>query len=537
MDAYNPAGIFLKKSEYKVAAYCRISREDGDGESNSISTQKKLLQDFILCHNDMKLHDIYCDDGFTGTNFNRPEFQRMMSDIDSGKVDTVIVKDLSRFGRSYIDAGKYLERVFPEKQIRFIAINDGIDNLTQAYDISMPIKNMINETYARDISNKVQSAFKTKQRHGDFIGAFAGYGYKKDSNNHNKLVIDTYAAEIVKRIYDMYLSGYGKIRIAKILNEEKVLCPSEYKKSKGLRYNNGIKLDATKYWTYATIHRILTNEMYIGNMVQNKYFRSMHGKAKKLPKSEWIIVKDTHPAIIDRQTWDRVQTIMKSSTKDIDFTAEKNMFAGKLKCGDCGRSMAKTRWKTKKSTRTYFSCGSYKRYGKGHCSPHTIYYEVIEEIVLNDINGIISKITNLKELAKEKEKDVLKEKAITDDKIRNLEKELEKINRDKLSSYQDYKDAVLTKEDYIAYSKLCEERIKSTEVILEKLKTEKEGSNKTEKILENPWITNLVNTGRINKLDRDVLDIMVDKIYVYEDKTIKIVYNFSDELKKLSVQD
>ena len=156
---------------------------------------------------------------------------------------------------------------------------------------------------------------------------------------------------------------------------------------------------------------------------------------------------------------------------------------------------------------------------------------------MNDINGIISKITNLKELAKEKEKDVLKEKAITDDKIRKLEKEMEKINRDKLSSYQDYKDAVLTKEDYIAYSKLCEERIKSTEGILEKLKAEKEGSNKTEKILENPWITNLVNTGRINKLDRDVLDIMVDKIYVYEDKTIKIVYNFSDELKKLSVQD
>ena len=537
MSTYNPAAIFLRKNCYRAAAYCRISREDGDGESNSISTQKQLLKDYISCHENMELIDYYCDDGFTGTNFNRPEFQRLMDDIENGKIDTVIVKDLSRFGRSYLDAGKYLERVFPEKQIRFIAINDGIDNLTQAYDISMPIKNMINETYARDISNKVQSAFKTKQKHGEFIGAFAGYGYKKDLHNHNQLVVDTYAAEIVKRIFDMYLSGYGQVRIAKILNAEGILCPSEYKKSKGLNYSNSKKLENTKYWTYSTIHKILKNEMYIGNMVQNKYFRTMHGKAQKLPEREWIIVKNTHEAIIDREVWDKVQRIMKSSTKDVDFTSEKNIFAGKIKCGDCGRSMSKTTWKSAEKNRTYFSCGTHKRYGKGHCSPHTIYFEVVEEIILKDINSIISTVSNLKELAEENVNDSIRKTTSIESRINILNNEITRLKKNKLSSYQDYKDELLSKEDYITYSKNCEKQIVERNKMIASLHEQMGENQKNMEVLENPWITNLIRTGKIDKLDRDVVDDMIDTIYVYDDKTIKIVYNFSDELKMLNVQD
>ena len=526
---YNPGGVLLQKEKYRVAGYHRISREDGDGESNSITVQKQMIEDFVSVRPEMELVEIYCDDGYTGTNFNRPGFQRMISDIESGKVDTVIVKDLSRFGRSYIDAGEYLERVFPKKRIRFIAINDGIDNLSRAYDISMPIKNLINETYARDISNKVQSAFKTKQRHGDFIGAFASYGYRKDLSNHNKLIIDPEAAETVRRIFDMFLKGYGKIRIAKILNKEGIPCPSEYKKQKGFNYTNSNKLETTKYWTYSTIHKMLKNEMYIGNMVQSTHYRSMHGKAQKLPQSEWIKVENTHEAIIDKEIWNQIQEQLAHTTRNINFceSKEANIFAGKMKCGDCGRSMCKTVWKGKEKDNIYFTCGTYKRYGVNQCSAHTVKMELLEQIILDDFNRIVKSINNLKEIVNECTKDVKRNQGNLLSRIEEIKTRIEKIKTDKLSSYQDYKDRIISKEDYIKYAEICEKNLCKEyyrkQLLEEKLKKQ----NLENKEYVNPWIYRLLNTGQIDKLDRDMVVGMVDTIYIYEDKKIKIIYNFS----------
>ncbi|MFQ9515800.1 MAG: recombinase family protein [Eubacterium sp.] len=536
---YNPAGALLHKEHYKVAGYNRISREEGDGESNSITVQKQMIEDYVSNHSEMTLVDIYCDDGYTGTNFNRPGFQRMLSDIEEGKIDTVIVKDLSRFGRSYIDAGKYLERIFPEKRIRFIAINDGIDNLTQAYDISMPIKNLINETYARDISNKVQSAFKTKQRHGEFIGAFASYGYMKDLTNHNKLIVDPEAAEVVQWIFSMFLEGYGKIRIAKILNEEGIPCPSEYKKQHGLNYSNSHRLEKTKYWTYSTIHKMLHNEIYTGNMVQNKHYRSMHGKAQKLPESEWIKVENTHEVIIDCDTWDKVQKQLEATTRNINFEmkADINIFAGKIKCGDCGRSMCKSTWKTKEGKKTYFTCGTYRRYGIKECSAHTIKMEVLEEIILNDFNKIVESIHNLKEMIEENTKAVKKSQSSLSSQLAKIESDIQKIQRDKLSSYQDYKDGIISRDDFSEYSKLCEKKLEQSSNRKQLLEEKMTSNNDEIKGYQNSWISNLLETGKVDKLDRDIVVQMIDKIYVYDDKTIKIVYNFSDELKILNVQD
>lgn len=536
---YNPAGAILHKEHYKVAAYARISREDGDGESNSITVQKKMVEDYVSEHPEMTLVDVYCDDGYTGTNFNRPEFQRMISDIEEGKIDTVIVKDLSRFGRSYIDAGRYLERIFPEKRIRFIAINDGIDNLTQAYDISMPIKNLINETYARDISNKVQSAFKTKQKHGEFTGAFASYGYMKDARDNNKLLVDPEAAEVVIRIFNMYLDGYGKIRIAKILNEEGIPCPSEYKRQLGLNYKNCHKLETTKYWTYSTIHKMLKNEMYIGNMVQNRHYRSMHGKAQTLPESEWIIVENTHEPIIEKEVWDSVQEQLKATTKNLDLKtkADVNIFAGKIKCGDCGRSMSKTSWKSKDGKKTYFTCGTYKRYGINECSAHTVHMEVLEEIILNDFNKILESVHNLKQMIEENTKEVKKSRISISAQIYRVESEIKKIQKDKLGSYQDYKDGIISKDDFTEYSKMCESKLEQAQKRKQLLEEKRTNKDDEIKGYQNPWISNLLKTGKIDKLDRDIVLKMIDTIYVYDDKTIKIVYNFSDDLKILNVQD
>ena len=328
---------------FNVAVYIRLSREDGDKEeSDSVGNQRKLLTEYVHKKDELILYDVYIDDGYTGTNFNRPDFQRMIADIEAGKVNCVIVKDLSRFGRDYIDTGRYLERYFPELGVRFISITDGIDSMKQAYDMLLPIKNIFNEQYARDISKKVQTAVKTKQKAGEFIGAFTSYGYKKSPVDKNKLVIDEYAANVVRRIFSLYIQGYGKQRIAKLLNAEGILCPAEYKRAIGLNYNNPNKLDSTTYWSYSTINSILHREMYVGNMVQGTKHQRMRSKQKKMDKDKWIIVENTHEPIIDKETWEKAQSLLHKRTRELDLETNKNIFAGFVKCGDCGRAMVKT---------------------------------------------------------------------------------------------------------------------------------------------------------------------------------------------------
>lgn len=315
---------------WRAALYTRLSREDGDKpESDSISNQKKLLEDYLSRQPDMQYVQLYVDDGYTGTNFDRPDFQRLIGDIEAGRINCVVVKDLSRFGRDYIDVGRYLERWFPERGVRFIAIGDNIDSEKGPYDMLLPVKNIINEQYARDISQKVRSSFRAKQRSGEFIGAFASYGYRKDPQDHNHLVIDPTAAAVVRRIFTLFEQGNGKVKIAKLLNAEGVLCPSEYKKLNGEKYHNGQKLGGTTYWTYATIHRILKNQMYAGNMEQGRAPRqTMHGRAKLLAKERWAVVENTHEAIIDPEQWERVQSLLQRDTRTLNFKENVSPFAG-----------------------------------------------------------------------------------------------------------------------------------------------------------------------------------------------------------------
>ena len=351
---------------FNVAVYIRLSREDGDKEeSDSVGNQRKLLAGYMNKQDDFILYDVYIDDGFTGTNFNRPAFKRMLKDIKAGKVNCVIVKDLSRFGRDYIDTGRYLERDFPEMGVRFISVTDSIDSMKQAYDMLLPIKNIFNEQYARDISKKVQTAVKTKQEAGEFIGAFTSYGYKKSPVDKNKLVIDEYSADVVRKIFSLYIQGYGKQKIAKLLNEEGILCPSEYKRAMGLNYHNPNRLESTTYWSYSTINSILHREMYVGNMVQGTKHQRMRSKQKKMAKEDWIIVEDTHEPIIDKETWEKAQSLLHKRTRELDLETNKNIFAGFVKCGDCGRAMAKNMWRRADGSKTYsLYCGTYKRNGK-----------------------------------------------------------------------------------------------------------------------------------------------------------------------------
>lgn len=519
---------------FNVAIYIRLSREDGDKEeSDSVGNQRKLLTEYVAKKEDFILYDIYVDDGYSGTNFNRPSFQRMIADIEDGKVNCVVVKDLSRFGRDYIDTGRYLERYFPELGVRFISVTDSIDSMKQAYDMLLPIKNIFNEQYARDISKKIQATVKSKQKAGEFIGAFTSYGYKKSPVNKNKLVIDDYAADVVRRIFSLYIQGYGKQRIAKLLNAEGILCPAEYKKVNGENYKNCNRLESTTYWSYSTINSILHREMYVGNMVQGTKHQRMRSKQKKMPKEDWIIVENTHEPIIDKETWEKAQSLLKKRTRELDLETNKNIFAGFVKCGDCGRAMAKNMWKRADGSKTYsLYCGTYKRNGKQYCTPHTLPMAVLEDIVLGDLKAIVDSVDNLKELVQSQSFTASKVKRIADTELSKIKAELERVKRLKKSIYEDYREELISKEEFLSYR---EDYLKKEELYSKQIEAleEKKKDNVTEDVFETPWLKRLLELKDIESLDRDIVVEMISEIRVYENRKIKITYNFGNELEHL----
>jgi len=520
---------------FNTAEYIRLSKEDGDKEeSDSVGNQKQLLAEYVASREYLLRYDVYIDDGYTGTNFNRPGFERMIKDIEAGRVNCVIVKDLSRFGRDYIDTGKYLERYFPEHQVRFISIVDGIDSFMQAYDMLLPIKNIFNEQYARDISKKVHTAMKTKQKAGQFIGAFASYGYKKSITNKNKLVVDDYAADVVRRIFSLYISGYGKVSISNKLNEEGIPCPSEYKKMGGENYRNSTRLQSTTYWTYSTINKILHNEMYIGNMVQGKTVRTMHGKARMIHKEEWNIVPNTHEAIIDKRTWEQVQGLLTHKTRNIDLEHNMSIFAGFLKCGDCGRAMVKkTKFDNKRGVRKlYYSCGTYVRSGKKFCTNHPTSHEVLLQVILDDLKTIICSIEDLEVFIQKQRNLEVSHKKLFVNEIQGMKMELERINKRKRVLYDDYAEDLISKQEYKTYRQdylLKEELLKKQILNLE----DRQKENKVEDIFQKPFIKQLLEMKNVKELDREVIVEMISKIRIFENEKIEITYNFSDELKHL----
>lgn len=523
-----------KQILFNVAEYIRLSREDGDkAESDSIGNQRKLITDYLKGKEDFILYDTYVDDGYTGTNFKRPAFQRMIEDIEAGKVNCVIVKDLSRFGRDYIDTGKYLERYFPDNDVRFISITDNIDSLKQAYDMLLPIKNIFNEQYARDISKKVHASMQTKQKAGEFIGAFASYGYRKSPADKNKLIIDEYAAGIVRRIFQMYISGVGKNGIAIALNKEGIVCPSEYKKLNGENYRNSHRLESTSYWTYSTINRLLQNEMYAGNMVQGRKTQRMRSKQCAIDKEDWIIVEKTHEAIIDKETWEKAQSLLKRRTRNLDLNTNMSIFAGFLKCGDCGRSLVK-----KVGTPGHgegiinYYCGTYVRSGRLYCTPHPMPHLILQSIILEDLQTIIQSIEDLQEVVIQNQTAAITVKRVTDNEKSRLNTELDKVRKLKKAIYEDYREELISKEEFVTYR---QDYLKKEELLTKQLESieQQQDAEATPDIFESPWIKRLLELKSIEELDRDIVVEMIHEVKVFENHKIKITYNFSSELESL----
>ena len=515
-----------------IAIYVRLSREDGDKpESDSIHNQILKIKAYIRTHNDFSKYTskIYSDDGYTGTNFERPDFKQMIQDIEAEKISIVIVKDLSRLGRNMPKVTELVQDYFPSRKIRFVAIDDNIDKKYFAFDSSedmmIDMKNMLNGFYPKDISKKVRSSFRAKQSAGQFIGAFACYGYKKDPADHNHLIIDETASKNVRKIFALFLSGKGQNTIAKLLNEAKVPCPSQYKKLCGSNYCNSNKLETTTYWTYSSIRNILKNRIYTGCMVQNTHFRQVcKKKAVKLPEQEWIIVENTHEAIIDKNTFNTVQKLLMNNTRQTHLKQNTHIFAGLIKCGDCGRAMTKI---TRKGISS-FCCGSYNRYGKSHCSAHNIAESVLSELIKNDLNTILAATPSLEDMIQKEMKKIENANSAKPEEIPHLEAQLEKLKRQKNRAYEDYTEELITKEEFLRYRSKCDhlsEKIKQQIACLQP-ETKLHRTNHTE------WLDHLLRTGYINELDRETVVEMVHMIYIFADDRIRIIYNFSDESEK-----
>lgn len=493
---------------WNIAVYLRLSKDDGDkDESDSISSQRTLISNFILDRiPDGNVVQEFVDDGYTGTNFNRPQFQKMIRSIDEGEINCIIVKDLSRFGRDYIGVGEYLEKFFPLKDVRFIAVNDGYDTIcaNSNDNFIVPIKNIFNAQYSKDISNKVKSSFRALQGDGKFVGAFACYGYRKDAADRHKLVVDETAAVVVRRIFDLYNHGIGKISIARILNDGNIPCPSEYKRLNGLNYTNGQRMELTKYWTYSTIHNILRNQMYIGNMVQNKSLRkTVRGRAKKNDAENWIIVEHTHEPIIAEDTWNLTQNLLKKNTRHVDFQQNVGLFAGYILCGNCGRAMSKVTDKYKTTAQVTYICGSYKRYGQKVCKRNAVKVDLLEKIVLEKLNEQIKKLDVIRYNGGNGKLNIVPQ-------LKKYESALEKNDRVKRLLYSDYKEGILTQEEYLQYK---EEYAKDGEMLkgqiaLLKSSMDSEGEER------NHWIDTLLKDRNFESLDREIIGEVLDKIIV-----------------------
>lgn len=366
-------------SIYTAALYMRLSKDDdGAAESASIITQRKMLRSYAAEHGYV-VFDEYVDDGWSGTNFDRPDFKRMIGDIEAKKVNMVITKDLSRLGRDYITAGQYTEIYFPSKGVRYIAIHDGYDSDSPYSDIA-PFKNVINEMYARDTSKKIRSAFATKMRDGAYIAAFAPYGYQKDPVDKNHLVVDRQSGQVVKRIFRMAAEGAPPAEIARSLNERGIPPPAVYR----CMTHDGLDVNAyskRQEWTSATITKMLRNVVYLGHIAQGKTTKISFKSHLTLsnPRDEWIVVENTHEALVDQETFDLVRrrTMARTCEKKGTFY---NLFSGIAKCADCGRNMSTTGTR-KKGSPANLTCGGYKLYGAEECSNHFIDYNVLYEIV------------------------------------------------------------------------------------------------------------------------------------------------------------
>ena len=510
---------------YNVGLYIRLSREDGDKhESESITNQKSLLLQYTK-ENNLRVYDIYIDDGFSGTNFDRPAFKRLIDDIEFKKINMVITKDMSRLGRDYIGTGELVEKYFPSKGVRYIAVTDNIDTyLDNSNNDIAPFKAIMNDMYAKDISKKIRSSLKAKQKEGKWVGGRTPFGYAKDLDNKNHLVVNNEQASVVKRIFAMSLDGLSYFKIAKKLTEENVKTPAQYY---SFEWKNHYNL---KYgqWHSKTIQDILTNRIYTGDLVQNKRSK-VNYKIKKVIKnnpSDYIIVENTHEAIIDKDTFNEVQSKLPKNVGRCE-KKEIHLLDGLLYCGDCHHRIS-VQARRKKDNRCYTICNYYRSYMKERlCTTHSNNYDELEKVIIGLLKEEYLKYIDKKSIKEQTLKNINKKDDRSSKKeTKSLEEEIKRINDNLDNIYLDKLNKKITIEQFDRLSiKLNNELKLRTEKLIEinNIKNNQENTKINKKKIEE-CINKFLSMDEPN---RELIVNLIDRIEIFEDKTVNVKITFN----------
>ena len=523
----------IKSQDFKVGMYIRLSREDGDKqESESISNQRNILQRYVK-DNDLCFVKEYVDDGVSGTTFDRAGFNEMLQDIENKNINMVITKDLSRLGRDYIKTGYYIEDYFPKNNVRYVAITDGIDTYLDSTNNDItPFKAIMNDMYAKDISKKIRSVYKEKQKQGEYLCSTTAYGYKKHPSIKNKLVVDRKVKSVVEKIFDMYSNGHGSSEIVNYLNNNKYLSPSGYRKTGAVQDEN-----KTGYnWNEVTLCNMLRNEVYIGNTVQNKKSVISY-KVKKIrtvEKENQIRVNNTHEPIIDKDTFEKVQCILEKRGTNTKLKYD-YLLRGLLYCYHCKRKLQivlKKNSKRNSKAHPYITCSDAKERG---CYPLSMNYEKLERHIIDIVKKICRIYADKEVFARVYEKDQNKTLDIREgyrNKLSQVNKAINEINNDLDKMYMDKLRGVLQEEDYIRVSqKLKFERIKLNEhkkELEQKLSQTEEKRDNKNKVKEEKELEELIEDFlKLEKIDKIYLYRLINKIEIDKDKNIYIYFNFS----------
>ena len=535
----------LTENVYNVGIYVRLSVEEKyyKNGTDSLLNQEEIAIEYIKNKPDMRLYKVYSDNGKTGSNFERQGFQNMMYDVYNGKVNCIIVKDLSRFGREYIEMGDYLEKIFPLIGVRFIAINDHYDNNVTSFDVSVPIKNIINTLYAKDISKKVAAALRIKQQNGEFIGTYAAYGYMKSKEDKHKIVIDEETAPVVKMIFEWKAQGFSYASIGRKLYDMGIMPPCRY------RYDKGILKDKryadVVFWKQGTIKTILQNEVYVGNLVQgrrkSRFFDGMN--EIKTDKKDWIVVKNTHDPIISQELFDTVQKeLAKTREKYFEnlgkydkISNKENIFKQKVVCGDCGTSLTKYKSANPDSKKkVYYSyvCPHHALYPE-QCDFRSISEKDLKKIVMTSIKMQMSSLADMEMMflnianSKEIKKKQASLTRVMSDSLANISY----IRTSRIRIASDLAKGLICDEEYAFAKSEFDEQLRDE---TQKLDTIRKKRDKFDKIISAPkWISELRKYHDTKILTREMVEAFVEKIIIYPDKRIEIIWTYNDKQAEL----
>lgn len=526
---------------WRLGKYIRLSKEDlkkakeGKDDSNSVKNQRNLLDEYYENHLDeFESSSEYVDDGYTGTDADRENFQRLLADVMSGRINCVIVKDLSRFARNYSDAGSLIDNLFVQMGVRFISLAENVDSFKDPDSVSniiVPITNVMNDNYCYQTSKKIRQVFDYKRRNGQYIGSFAPYGYVKHPKDKHQLIVDPEAADTVKRIYSMFLQGTAKRAIALYLNEHGFPSPTAYRRIKGLPVSSAVADDPM--WGARMIHEVLTNPIYTGDLVQGRRRVKSYKvhQIEAVPEEEWVRVPNTHEAIIEHEVFDRVQGLLKRDTRTKPKGREVHLFSGFLKCADCGKAVTRSQ----SGKNIYYACSTYKNRSRLACSMHSIKHNRLEAAVLFAIQQQVHLAVSYSEIvARINSAPIKKSQSIRlDDLIAAKERELAKITRYKQSIYQDWKDGEITQQDYRDMKADYERQTITLSDVLARLTAERaEMANGVGN--EHPALVAFMKYQNIETLSREILVELVDHIKIYENGNISVKFKFADELRKIA---